>query len=769
MATVTVNPAPKTYTIMEGSAKGWTITSTTPPSGYTPSGTTMVYQSAPDIVHWETPEAPEGKAVETTITVTEDKAKGTTTYTGTAVDMGYVSSATAPTGETTQYAPATSQHLVQSDPNLPLTKAEIEQQRGVSFPSDWGLTATPIASTREGTMYSYSFYSISERESEITAKGMIEEARTDIGKNLALSTLIALRRPENVLTALYLAGSRPFTILGASNPEFESWRQQQTTEIVQDIKYYQTHGGIGAYAGATAWESYPTQVMAIPYVGGMAVGKVLNFALPRIFGAIGGAVGTASPRLASAGSKVLGFIESHPTATTLAFLSPVIYGEAKYTYDVGTSSMPTSQKVGLVGTEYLKTGIVLTSLQRGFEEGFVPERKYYLQAKGGQEVPVESKVEKRVLTGKDEFPTDYYRNPRGLIRQFESGKYTGGEKAGLHVTAEGSQFEKNIVVVGKGSSESWGLYTSPSGSIHFARLGSQSYYLNKPPIFKLLPTGDYPAMVQIKPLGGFGRIPTGSRSSLMKGNKWLETKSDMGKQYISPSYEAGMKLEKEAIIPYKGGLSFLVKDTGKAQYNYVMVTNRFGTQIPIQLKYYQQFRTFAPSMDMGNIGVVSGSSSGISYRPSNLVSSLYSPSRYSSESSSSYPRYSSTASSIASSTYKPSYSKTSYSKSSVSKSSYSMSSLSSVSSPYKSSVSMASLSRGGTTRPPTTKLFPDWDMDFVRKGMFKMPKIERGTKYKPSAIGNVLKIKGSQPKTVTGAEFARPISKGSRGWLKKFF
>jgi hypothetical protein len=47
-----------------------------------------------------------------------------------------------------------------------------------------------------------------------------------------------------------------------------------------------------------------------------------------------------------------------------------------------------------------------------------------------------------------------------------------------------------------------------------------------------------------------------------------------------------------------------------------------------------------------------------------------------------------------------------------------------------------------------------------------MPNIERNTKYKPSAIGNVFNIRGRQPKTVTGMEFVRPIS-GRRAWLNK--
>jgi hypothetical protein len=296
------------------------------------------------------------------------------------------------------------------------------------------------------------------------------------------------------------------------------------------------------------------------------------------------------------------------------------------------------------------------------------------------------------------------------------------------------------------------------------------YYLNKPPVFKLLPTGDYPSMVQIAPAEGFARVPAGARGSLGRGNIWLETKSELGKQYISPSYEAGLKLEKEAVIPYRQGSTYIMKDTGKFQYNFVMSKNRFGTPILIQLKYYTQPYGFVGRDVMvgKDVGIASGSSSGFSYRPSNVPALLYSPSKFSSTiSSGNYPRYSS----IASSTYKPSYSKTSYSKSSVSKSSwsktsYSMSSLSSVSSPYKSSVSMASLSRGTTPKPPTTKLFPDWDMDFVRKGMFKMSNIERNTKYKPSAIGNVFNIRGRQPKTVTGLEYIRPIS-GKRSWLNK--
>jgi hypothetical protein len=91
--------------------------------------------------------------------------------------------------------------------------------------------------------------------------------------------------------------------------------------------------------------------------------------------------------------------------------------------------------------------------------------------------------------------------------------------------------------------------------------------------------------------------------------------------------------------------------------------------------------------------------------------------------------------------------------------------MSSVSSPYSSSVTSSSFSNVPRP-PPVTKLFPDWDMDFVRKGMFNMPKIDRNTKYKPSAIGNVFNIRGKQPKTVTGTEFARPIS-GKRAWLNK--
>ena len=46
-----------------------------------------------------------------------------------------------------------------------------------------------------------------------------------------------------------------------------------------------------------------------------------------------------------------------------------------------------------------------------------------------------------------------------------------------------------------------------------------------------------------------------------------------------------------------------------------------------------------------------------------------------------------------------------------------------------------------------------------------MPKIERLSKYKPSAIANVFDIKGRQPRATTGLEKLRPIAPSSRPWL----
>jgi len=183
-----------------------------------------------------------------------------------------------------------------------------------------------------------------------------------------------------------------------------------------------------------------------------------------------------------------------------------------------------------------------------------------LKTIGKKYVPPETIIEPQVLSGAERFPLAK-RGTTGaaLVKEFNIGKYrlpgTEGKTGGWHATP--SEFAKETRTQA-GTSESPGLYISPSTSPHFWKIGGGQFKLfgfDNPPES---PTGIWMGTAGIK------RSPAMIRGNIGKFNAFLSEKRYAGKAYIksaltgkaqkgaayiSSAFEKGIKPEKEAIIP----------------------------------------------------------------------------------------------------------------------------------------------------------------------------------------------------------------------------
>jgi hypothetical protein len=195
-------------------------------------------------------------------------------------------------------------------------------------------------------------------------------------------------------------------------------------------------------------------------------------------------------------------------------------------------------------------------------------------------VPPETIIEPQVLSGLERFPLAK-RGTTGaqLVREFKIGKYrlpgTGGKTGGWHATPEAFAKETLTDI---GTSESPGLYISPSTSPHFWKIGSQFklFGWDSPPES---PTGIWIELTNIKRAPRYVSRELGTKTYMnMPGktgskfhsefNKFLRNTAEKGTGYISAAFEKGIKPEKEAIIPPDTPISrvsnqFYTKFSGK--------------------------------------------------------------------------------------------------------------------------------------------------------------------------------------------------------------
>lgn len=222
---------------------------------------------------------------------------------------------------------------------------------------------------------------------------------------------------------------------------------------------------------------------------------------------------------------------------------------------------------------------------------------------GKTEVATEKFVEKGILNKEYTFP--YQKSTKGAaektLKEFKSQKYAldkqlSGIKEGVkgwHETPSGLKSGK----IGKGTSETGGLYIAPSQSRYFLKLSSERGL----PDLSLFPKLVSPESASIT-VKGIERLPKKVRTQgFEKASKFLETKAEKGKAYISPAHDIGkgiFKSEKEAIIPPESFLSPIKqgniweKFTGFKYYQTVE-----GQKIPIK-----EYKTFT-AKETANLSV----------------------------------------------------------------------------------------------------------------------------------------------------------------------
>lgn len=159
-------------------------------------------------------------------------------------------------------------------------------------------------------------------------------------------------------------------------------------------------------------------------------------------------------------------------------------------------------------------------------------------------IPPEQIIEPQVMSGAEQFPLAS-RGTTGaqLVREFKTSQYrlpiSEGKIGGWHATP--SEFAKTTVTQA-GTSEGVGLYIAPSTSPYFWKIEKQYklFGFDNPPES---PTGIW---IELKDIT---RSPPNTRMNIEAQNRFLMSSAPKGKAFISAAFEAGIKPEKEAIIP----------------------------------------------------------------------------------------------------------------------------------------------------------------------------------------------------------------------------
>jgi len=210
-----------------------------------------------------------------------------------------------------------------------------------------------------------------------------------------------------------------------------------------------------------------------------------------------------------------------------------------------------------------------TGLSEGLLKGFPVWRDIKDFISGKEFISAKKITEPQILSGNEIFPSSY-KSPSQLVKEFYTSPYRLEEGAGgYHATATPPILRAGVFPVGIGRSESPGLFVAPSLSPHFLRLttgeegGARLITgVEKPEIFYIIPKDVQRFSSDIKNMGKkamnqFLLSPSSSKTSL----------------YISPSFELGIKIEKEAIVPPQA-MAQLVLDK--------KFTRVFGANVPIK-------------------------------------------------------------------------------------------------------------------------------------------------------------------------------------------
>lgn len=294
--------------------------------------------------------------------------------------------------------------------------------------------------------------------------------------------------------------------------------------------------------------------------------------LAQIVGVLGSEIKSKPKNLPEAvyrtGSATLGTLLDIPAYAIGSALPDVGYGKVPFEsqYKTGVGIGEAINQRGLVGASLLGA----ESLRRSFSNdpysfagtaiGYVAFPELYGRIAGGvkfigaKELPTELYVEPKILSGQQRFP-EFYGSPADLLKRFKNSKY----KYDPEIESMFHEAPTNLKggAVGKGSSESPGLYGAPSQSRYFLKVNNEVGELPSLTILKSRPS---PTSNDIQ-VTSFNRIPSKiRRQGLVSMNRYLESQVGTGRAFISPAFELGLKPEAEAIVP--PGNVLLKRDLG---------------------------------------------------------------------------------------------------------------------------------------------------------------------------------------------------------------
>lgn len=201
----------------------------------------------------------------------------------------------------------------------------------------------------------------------------------------------------------------------------------------------------------------------------------------------------------------------------------------------------------------------------GYKTGGEAGQAIRFIGKKGGEIAASSIVEPKVLSGETRFPSvsnSEYKPGMGkqLLQEFQEGKYNPfPKKEGTSLLWHASPTPISGAEIGAGTSETAGLYGAPSASTYFLKIGGDKGYS-----FSALPKFSNPTLQGITT--PVERLPIEARSGgISKMFEFMGTPesvkssvpeaSGSGIARISPAFEAGLKSEKEAVIPFKSSIA----------------------------------------------------------------------------------------------------------------------------------------------------------------------------------------------------------------------
>jgi len=283
-------------------------------------------------------------------------------------------------------------------------------------------------------------------------------------------------------------------------------------------------GAVGNIAGATADNPISTPAKYVALTGAAyGLGLGLSGATALVGGTssafYGGAFGGGASSLVAPGLKLAG---------------GALSGAYLYKKGQNFAAAPTiSAKGGILGEAALETFSIGGGLIAGKQDA--GKLGDIWRTRGRVESPVSTYVIPDVLSGKTRFVESKsygYSGPTGPQKQAFDIKVFEGKDSAFHVTPD--VFYKDTITAAKGSSEFPGLYTAPSSSVYFAKVGNNPYKIS---LFGSGPgSAGKPGVVEFQ----------GLKFSTTQGEK---------------AFVTGVKPEIEAVIPVGQQFSRVAGDT----------------------------------------------------------------------------------------------------------------------------------------------------------------------------------------------------------------